>query len=234
MEQTLTTPRTVLLAGATSAAGVAITRALMRQGAQVLAVGSNQQRLDDKLSFATARFEADLGDETQVQDLAQRVHATQGRIDALLHLVGGWRGGKGIPGQTDADYQFLHRSVMTTLRHTTKVFYQDLLDSPAGRLGIVSSQAVSTPTPSNANYGAVKAAAEFWVQAIARDFSKQAPQAAASIWVVKALTDQRPQAPGSKLAGFTHVDELAAAACELLHADPAHVNGERIVLPGLE
>lgn len=234
MKSTTDTQRTVLLAGATSATGVAIARALSAYGARVLAVGSDQHRLDNRLDFATARYRADLGDETQVEQLAQRIHAAHGPVDALFHLVGGWRGGKGIAGQSNGDYEFLHRSVMTTLRHTTKAFYQDLVDSPAGRLAIISSQAVAAPTPSNANYGSVKAAAEFWVQAVARAFSKQAPNAAAAIWVVKALTDQRPEAPGGPLAGYTHVADVAAAALDLITADPALVNGVKLVLPGLE
>lgn len=226
--------RTVLLAGATSASGRAIARALTEHGARVLAVGSNQDRLDEHLGFVTARYRADLGDETEVNELAERVHAEHGPIDMLIHLVGGWRGGKGLAGQSEADYQFLHRSVMSTLRHTSKAFYQDLVDSPAGRLAIISSHAVTAPTPSNANYGSIKAAAEHWVQAVARAFAKQAPAAAAVTWVVKALTDRRPEAAGGKLAGFTHVDEVARAALELLDAEPQHLNGQRISLPGLE
>lgn len=225
--------RTVLIAGATSAAGVATARALAGAGARVLVAGSNQQRLDERLGFATARYRVDLGDEHEVAQLAEAIHAEHGKIDTLLHLVGGWRGGKGIVGQSEADYNFLHYSVMTTLRHTTRTFYQDLVDAPAGRLAIVSSQAVANPTPSNANYGAVKAAAEFWVQAIARAFTKQAPDAAAAIWVVKALTDQRPEGPGSNLAGFTHVDALAEAALGLLTGAAADYNGRRLALPAI-
>ncbi|MFH4043986.1 SDR family oxidoreductase, partial [Acinetobacter baumannii] len=76
--------------------GVATARALSDAGARVLVVGSNQQRLEERLDFATARYQADLGDETEVQSLAKQVHDEHGRIDALIHLVGGWRGGKGI------------------------------------------------------------------------------------------------------------------------------------------
>lgn len=234
MDNTTIADRTILIAGATSASGVATARALSDAGARVLVVGSNQQRLEQRLDFATARYQADLGDETEVQSLAKQVHDEHGRIDALIHLVGGWRGGKGIVGQSSQDYDFLHRSVMTTLRNTTRAFYQDLVDSPAGRLAIISSQAVATPTPSNANYGSVKAAAEFWVQAIARAFAKQAPQAAAVIWVVKALTEQRPEAPDSKLAGFTHVDAVAQAALGLLGTSAGQLNGRRLDLPAID
>ena len=219
--------RLVLIAGATSAAGVAVARELSDAGARVLVVGSNAERLEERLGFTAARYVCDLTDLQAVTALGQQIHAQHGKIDVLLHLVGGWRGGQSITGQSDADWDFLHTSVMTTLRNTTRVFVDDLVASDAGRLAIVSAQAVTNPTPSNANYGAVKAAAEHWVNAIARLFSKQAPQAAALSWVVKALSDKSAtEVP----AGHTPVAILAAAAVELLNADPADLNGQRLPL----
>lgn len=219
--------RLVLIAGATSAAGVAAARELTDAGARVLVVGSNADRLEQRLEFATARYECDLSDPHAVAALAEQVHAEHGTIDVLLHLVGGWRGGKSITGQSDADWDFLHTSVLTTLRNTTRAFVDDLVASEAGRLAIISAQAVTNPTPSNANYGAVKAAAEHWVNAIARLFSKQAPQAAALSWVVKALSDKSlSETP----TGHTSVHSVAAAAVELLAADSAKLNGQRVQL----
>lgn len=221
-------PKLVLIAGATSASGIACAQALAGAGARVLAVGSNQARLDERLPFAAARYACDLSDFTAVQQLALQIHEEQGTIDALIHLVGGWRGGKSITGQRDEDWDFLHTSVLTTLRNTTRAFVDDLVAAPAGRLAIVSAEAVRNPTPSNANYGAIKAAAEHWVNAIARLFSKQAGNAAAFSWVVKALSDQPPaQAP----AGHTPVAYLADAALELLGEEALGRNGALVPLP---
>ncbi|WP_404285581.1 SDR family NAD(P)-dependent oxidoreductase [Glutamicibacter arilaitensis] len=221
------TKQLVLIAGATSAAGAAAARQLVNAGARVLVVGSNAARLDERLGFATARYECDLSDRQAVNDLAEQIHAQHGKIDVLLHLVGGWRGGKSITGQTDADWDFLHISVLTTLRNTTRAFVDDLVASDAGRLAIISAQAVTNPTPSNANYGAVKAAAEHWVNAIARLFSKQAPQAAALSWVVKALSDK---SAGEVPTGHTSVDTVAQAALRLLDAETVEHNGQRLPL----
>ena len=222
------TPRLVLIAGATSASGIACAQALGDAGVRVLAVGSNQARLDERLPFAEARFACDLADFGAVRELAERIHAAYGPIDGLIHLVGGWRGGKSIAGQSDEDWDFLHRSILTTLRNTTRVFVDDLLASPSGRLAIVSAEAVQNPTPSNANYGAAKAAAEHWVNAIARLFSKNAENASAISWVVKALSDS---APGEAAAGHTPVAWLADAALELLSDQSVALNGTRVALP---
>jgi hypothetical protein len=144
-----------------------------------------------------------------------RIHLKFGTIDGLVHLVGGWRGGGGIPGQSDEDWAFLERA-FETLRNTSRIFYDDLVVSPAGRLAVVSSTAVDRPYAGGANYAAAKAAADAWTRAIAQGFSKEAPDAAAAIFVVKSL------------AGLE--DELAARVVGLWNEDPSTINGVRELL----
>src|SRR5690606_11969333 len=92
------------------------------------------------------------------------------------HLVGGWRGGGGIGGQSEEDYRFLEHS-LTALRHLTRVFWDDLVASPAARIAIVSSTAVARPLAGGANYASVKAASEAWIRAVAQGFTRTAREA---------------------------------------------------------
>ena len=209
--------RTVLIAGATSASGEAVASALVAAGAMVLAVGTRPdalERLEQAVPGVDTRV-CDLADRSAVAELAMRVHLKFGPIDGLVHLVGGWRGGGGIPGQTDEDWEFLERS-FTTLRNTTRVFYDDLVASPAGRLAIVSATAVEHPLAGGANYAAAKAAGDAWTRAVAQGFRKEAPNAAAAIFVVKAL------------AGLEGL--LAERVVGLWDADPSTINGVRQLL----
>jgi len=187
--------RLVLIAGATSVSGLAAARVLAEAGARVVAVGRDSRRLD-ALAGAVAGIRTevcDLTEEASVAALAERVHAADGLVDGILHLVGGWRGGGGLAGQTDEDYRFLERS-FTALRHVSRRFDADLRASDAGRLAVVSSTAVARPLAGSANYAAVKAATEAWARAVAQGFAKSArdagePLAAASvIFRVKELT----------------------------------------------
>lgn len=209
--------RLVLIAGATSASGEAVARALVAAGARVLAVGTRQEALD-ALEAAVPGVDTrvcDLADRDAVAELAMRIHLKFGRLDGLVHLVGGWRGGGGIAGQSDEDWDFLERA-FRTLRNTTRVFFDDLAASPAGRLAIVSSTAVDKPYPGGANYAAAKAAADAWVRAIAQGFAKQAPQSAATVFVVKTLEGLE--------------DRLGQDVVGLWEAEAAAVNGRRIPL----
>ncbi|WP_062212108.1 SDR family NAD(P)-dependent oxidoreductase [Demequina oxidasica] len=179
--------RTVMIGGATSTSGFAAVRELTRAGAQVIAVGRDAQKLASLLSSHTQSHDGetsgsvrtevcDLTDEASVARLAQRVHDADGAVDGVLHLVGGWRGGKGLAGQSEADFRFLEGS-FTALRHVSRAFDSDLRASDAGRLAVVSSTAVTRPLAGGANYAAVKAATEAWTRAVAQGYAKDARDA---------------------------------------------------------
>lgn len=194
MTSTPPPPRTILLAGGTSTAGAVAARTALAAGARVVVAG----RDPDKLAALAAELPGirtaacDLTDEAAVRALADDLHREGLRIDGILHLVGGWRGGGGLAGQSEEDYRFLERS-FTALRHVTRAFDDDLRGSDAGRLAIVSSTAVDRPLAGGANYAAVKAASEAWTRAVAQGFAKAARdagqplKAASVIFRVKSL-----------------------------------------------
>jgi 3-oxoacyl-[acyl-carrier protein] reductase len=209
--------RLVLVAGATSTSGEAVARALVAAGASVAAVGMRTDGLEalrDTVPGVTTH-RCDLADRQAVDGLRTSLQAGSGPIDGLIHLVGGWRGGGGLAGQSDEDWEFFDRG-FRTLRNTTRAFADDLAASPAGRLAIVSSTSVDRPTPGGANYAAAKAASETWVRAIAAGFAKSAPNAAATIFVVKTL------------AGLEQ--RLGDEVVRLWHAEPTTINGTRMPL----
>jgi 3-oxoacyl-[acyl-carrier protein] reductase len=180
--------KVVVIAGATSSSGRAVARALVDAGARVVAVGSHQGRLDElEVDIPGVTGErADLTDGDDVLEAAMRVHARVGDVDGVVHLVGGWRGGGGIAGQTEEDYRVLERS-FTALRHVSRVFFDDLVHSDAGRIAIVSSTTVEKPTAGGANYTAIKAASESWMRSLADGFAKAQAPAAAVTFRVSAL-----------------------------------------------
>jgi NAD(P)-dependent dehydrogenase (short-subunit alcohol dehydrogenase family) len=160
-------------------------------------------------------------------------------VDAVIHLVGGWRGAKGIVDQTDEDWDFLERGAITTLRNVSRVFYDDIAASPCGRFVMVSSTAVDKPAAATASYVAAKAAAEAWTMAIADGFRRANDTAgnndggpAAVVVVVKALVDaaMRRDHPERRFPGATDVEDLARAVVGLLDSPGNQLNGTRVRL----
>lgn len=166
------TDRTIVLAGATSASGLASASALIAGGARVIATGRSAERLEP---LRAAGAEAEVADATSLESmtvLAERL----GSVDAVIPLVGGWRGGGGLAGQSDEDFDAL-LPALQAVRATSRAFDTALRAGDAGRFAIVSSTAVARPLAGGANYAAVKAASEAWTRAVAQGFAKAARDA---------------------------------------------------------
>jgi NADP-dependent 3-hydroxy acid dehydrogenase YdfG len=179
----------VVIAGSGSALGDATATALRAAGHEVIEIGPD---------------ECDLRDFTAVQALAQRL----GAVDGVLHLVGGWRGGGGLAGQSDEDWDWLQTMIVGTLRNTTRAFLPAIKASSAGRFAIVSQTGVANPTAGNANYLAAKAAAETWLLAVGNALKNTPGEV--HIERVMALYSDRDVAaePDKDFSRHTHVAEL--------------------------
>jgi NAD(P)-dependent dehydrogenase (short-subunit alcohol dehydrogenase family) len=230
----------VLVTGGSGASGIAVARALRSAGHRVSTVGSDPARIRaaaEQAGDGVAPFVCDLARLDDVRQLRKDVSAAAGPMDAVIHLVGGWRNAKGITDQSDEDWDFLERGAITTLRNVSRVFYDDIAASPNGRFAIVSSTAVSRPSAATASYVAAKAAAEAWTMSIADGFRRSAGkddggQAAAVVLVVKALVDEglRRSHPERSFPGATDVEDLARAVVGLFDSPAAELNGCRLLL----
>ncbi|WP_307428052.1 SDR family oxidoreductase [Pseudarthrobacter defluvii] len=232
-------PARVLVTGGSGASGIAVARALASAGHRVATVGSDQARIRAAAKEAgdgVTPFTCDLADFDGVRQLREQLSVTFGSVDAVIHLVGGWRGAKGISDQSDDDWDFLERGAVTTLRNVSRVFFDDIAASTAGRFAMVSSTAVDKPAAAVASYVAAKAAAEAWTMAMADGFRRISEagggNAAATVLVVKALVDDelRRAHPERKFPGATDVADLAAAVVRLFGAPSTELNGARLRL----
>jgi NAD(P)-dependent dehydrogenase (short-subunit alcohol dehydrogenase family) len=249
---------TVLVAGGSGPSGIAVARSLAQAGMTVYTVGSDSTRIAAAAETAGSGvipLTCDLAVLPAVRELHDELTSRAGRIDGVIHLVGGWRGARGIADQSDEDWDFLETGSLTTLRNVTRVFYGDLVASDAGRFAMVSSTAVTAPAAAVASYVAAKAAAEAWTMAVADGFQRDqlkgtagqsspelpsAPElqdgpelhSAAVVLVLKALVDpaMRSRHPERRFPGFTDVEDLAAAVVGLFEKPAAELNGQRILL----
>jgi NAD(P)-dependent dehydrogenase (short-subunit alcohol dehydrogenase family) len=227
--------RVIAVAGAGGPAGRAAVRRLAAD-AVVAAADADHVRLDEAVAGVgdDGRVEGsvvDLLDARATRAWLDDVVARHARLDGVVHLVGGWRGGKGLTTEALDHWTALEPLLVRTLQHTS-LAAQSALTASSGRFVVVSAAGAGTPTAGNASYAAAKAAAEAWTLALAHAFGRSEGDAAATILVVKALLDDAMRAarPDAAFDGFTHVDDLAETIAGLWDRPSAELNGERLWL----
>jgi NADP-dependent 3-hydroxy acid dehydrogenase YdfG len=228
--------RVIAIAGAAGGLGPSVARRLAAAGATIAATDVSQERLDElraDLDLSAARFDArvvDLLDEQAAGQWALDLGERFGGVDALLHLVGGWRGGQPLAQAPLSDYEWLHDLLVRTVQHATRAFHDALAASEHGRFVLVSSSQAQSPEGTNAAYAAAKAAAESWTLALADSFKDTA--ATANIIVVNAIVTprMREENPDKAFRTFTSAEQIAEAIAFVLSDAAAKMNGKRLSL----
>jgi NAD(P)-dependent dehydrogenase (short-subunit alcohol dehydrogenase family) len=204
--------------------GRAVTRAL---GADHLVIVVDRREDLAQAAAAPVSGEAavvDLLDVDDVMRFRDDVLARHGRIDAVIHLVGGWQGSKTVDLGALEAWDSIAPGVFVTVR-TTTVAFRDALISSGGCYVMVSSTAATKPTAGNVAYATAKAAAETWVGGLAHSFKDTSARAV--VVAVKALVDagMREAQPEQSFPGYTDTADLAASIHGIVGGDAP--NGAR-------
>jgi NAD(P)-dependent dehydrogenase (short-subunit alcohol dehydrogenase family) len=228
--------RVVAIAGVAGGLGPVVAERLAAAGATIAGADISQEHADDVgagLELAAERWDGravDLLDEEATRAWSAALLERFGRVDALLHLVGGWRGGQPLHEEPLSDWALLHDLLIRTVQHTTRAFHGALLASGHGRFVLVSAKQAQAPSNSNAAYAAAKAAAEAWTLAFADGF--EGTSATANIVVVDAILTprMRAQSPGEDFPTFTTAEQIADAIAFLCSDAAEKMNGQRLPL----
>jgi NAD(P)-dependent dehydrogenase (short-subunit alcohol dehydrogenase family) len=227
--------RVIAIAGAGGNLGPTVVRRLAPTGA-VLTLGGREKEPLDALAVEVGveadTTSVDLLDAEAARTWASGIAEHRGRIDALVHLVGGWRGGKPIEEAPLEDWDFLHDLLIRTVQNATRAFAPYLLESGKGRFVIVSSGQAQSPTHTNAAYAAAKAAGEAWTLALADRF--RGSGATANMIVVGSILtpEMREESPERDFSKFTPAEEIAEAVAYLCSDAATSMNGQRLTLRG--
>jgi NAD(P)-dependent dehydrogenase (short-subunit alcohol dehydrogenase family) len=221
----------IAVAGAGGNLGPTVVRRLAPTGAR-LALGGRDKASLDELGVAADTAAVDLLDADDARAWASGIAERAGRVDALVHLVGGWRGGQPIEETPLEDWDALRELLVRTTQHATQAFAPHLVESGSGRFVIVSSAQGQAPTSKNAAYAAAKAAQEAWTLALADRF--KGTGATANIVVVGSILTpaMREESPDKDFSTFTPAEEIAEAIAYLCSDAAASMNGQRLTLRG--
>jgi NAD(P)-dependent dehydrogenase (short-subunit alcohol dehydrogenase family) len=228
--------RVIAIAGAGGGLGPLVAARLAEAGATVAGTDRDPEVLDSlatDLGIPAERWDGrpvDLLDEDAVRGWCAALVERFGRVDGLVHLVGGWRGGGPLHEAPLADWDLLHDLLVRTVQHTTRAFHDQLAGSEHGRFVLVSAKQAQAPSNTNAAYAAAKAAAEAWTLAFADGFAPGG--ATANIVVIDALLTprMREENPGKEFPTFTPAEHVAETTVFLCSDAGEKMNGQRLSL----
>ena len=228
--------RVIAVAGGAGNLGPTVVERLVDAGSSVCVCGRDQARLYELAGSISAPIQTDvvdLLDPAATRDWAAVLEERHGRVDALVHLVGGWRGGTPIEEAPLEDWDWLSALLVRTVQHATQAFAPVLMGSERGRFVLVSTGQAQAPTHTNASYAAAKAASEAWTLALADRF--KGTGATANVVVVGGaiVTPQmRTESPGKDFSSGTPAEGIAEAIAYLCSDAAAPMNGQRLTLRG--
>ncbi len=230
--------RVFAIAGIGGGLGPIVAERLAAAGATVAGTDRDQARIDEvgaSLGVPPERWDGravDLLDEGAAREWCAALLERFGRVDGLLHLVGGWRGGEPLHEAPLEDWELLHDLLIRTVQHTSRAFHDAILAAAQGRFVLVSAKQAQAPSNSNAAYAAAKAAAEAWTLAFADGFAGTA--CTANIVVVDAILTPRMRVenPEGDFSSFTPAEHIAEAIAFLCSDAAGEMNGQRLPLCG--
>jgi len=219
--------RVVLITGATGALGNKTAQTFAVHGHSLVLLDNDQKKLDAltrDLNLPDDHLLAsvvDLRDGATLHSTAEVVAVKFGGVHALIHLVGGWVGGKTLVEASAEDLDFMLSQHVWTTFHLFQAFAPQLSKNGWGRVMIVSASTVPNPPGKTGAYAAAKAAQENLILTLAAELKEKG--VTANIIQVRAIDVE------NKGTGTTP-DEIVAAMLSLFSEEAAKVNGARIPL----
>ena len=221
----------VLITGAHGGLGAFVTAAFLDAGAQV--VGTARQI--DGASFPHPRFEAIPADLTQPHDAARLVADTIlkfRKIDALVHVAGGFAGGAPIHETDDATWDAMLGLNLRAGVNILRAAIPSMREQKRGRIVAIGSRAGVEPSANIAAYSASKAALISLVMTAALENRKLGITANVILPGTIDTPANRQSDPGADRSKWVSPQKLAALALFLTSDDAAEITGAAIPVYG--
>ncbi|MFJ9546566.1 SDR family NAD(P)-dependent oxidoreductase [Streptomyces erythrochromogenes] len=165
--------RVYLVTGASSGIGEATVRLLAAEGATVVGVARkpwSTEALGDRVSTLAA----DLTDPAAARQVVDAVAARHGRLDGLVNNVGALESRTGFLDVTDEQWKNTFEVNFHAAVRMTRAALPALLESGAGSLVHVASEAARYPDPGIVDYAASKTALLSLSKSLAAEFGTRA------------------------------------------------------------
>ena len=232
------TNRVAVITGATGGLGSVVTHELATRGANLALLDIDPAKLEtftESLSLPTSRLLArtvNLLDPAETKSAAEAIVAKFGKIDILLHLVGGWTGGKSLLEAPADDLTFMLNQHVWTSFNVVQAFVPHLIKNGWGRVVMITSPFAARPNAKGGPYAVGKSGQEALMLTLSQEL--KGTGVTANLLQAKTIDAKREKvsSPSPDNAFWTTPEELTAGILHLLSEEARTINGAKIPMFG--
>lgn len=205
----------VAISGGLGALGSTVTQGFVKRGAKVIVPFVSEMRLNtvliDHPGMAQAvRFDrVDLGNSGHVKKFVETIREREGRLDILINLAGGYRGGINIEESSSSEFAYMMEQNFKTLYLVTRDALPLMRESGAGRIVNVGSRGGLRGTAGNAAYAIAKSAVIRFTEALSEEVKHDGINVNCVCPSIIDTPGNRMEMPDMDPAGWVTAEEVA-------------------------
>jgi NAD(P)-dependent dehydrogenase (short-subunit alcohol dehydrogenase family) len=228
----------IVITGASGALGKEVAKECIDEGAEVFALVRNVNKLKELTeavgdsSTKLLPIEADVTDYNSIKSAFDAVLQKRKKVDCLLNIAGGFRGGKFIADMPVEDWLFMLDLNLNSVFYASKIAMGIMAGHGGGKIVNVAAMSIFDIKPKKAAYNVAKAGVVALTQALAvegKAFNIQVNAIAPSTILTEANVKDMPDADYSKWVTPARIAETMIYLCSNAADD---ITGTVIRMPG--
>ena len=223
--------KVVLITGAKGSLGSFVTQRFLATGATVVGISRSISQAD----FPEANFVALPVDFTKAGAAGKAVESVVsrfGRLDALVHLLGGFAGGQTLAETDDATWEQMCDLNLTSAFYVLRAVIPHLRKSGKGRIIAIGSLTAAEPHAGLGAYVTFKAALTMLVRTVASENKDAGLTANVVLPGTMDTPTNRKSMPGADFSKWVRPGDVADLVLWLADDRAAHITGTAISVDG--
>jgi len=223
--------RVVIVTGAKGGLGSFVTQAFLEAGATVIGVSRSISKSDFPHSSFVA-MPAELSSLDAARHVVDSVVAGHKRVDAAVHLIGGFAGGQSVEDTEDETIDRMLDLNFRSAFHLVRAVVPHMRRQKSGRIVAVGSRSAVEPSGGSAAYGASKAALVSLIRSVAAENAEFGIAANVVLPGTLDTAANRAANPSADFPKWVDPRQVAAALLHLASESSSGVNGAVIPIYG--
>jgi NAD(P)-dependent dehydrogenase (short-subunit alcohol dehydrogenase family) len=223
--------RVVLVTGAKGGLGTFVTEGFLKQGATVIGASRSILPEDFPLPNFTA-MPVDFTKASMVQSAIDSVAQRFGTLDVVVHVLGGFAGGKTVTETDDTTWQQMQELNLNSAFYVLRASIPHLRRSASGRIIAIGSLSAVEPHAGLGAYVVSKQALVALVRTVALENKDTALTANVILPGTMDTPANRKAMPGADFSKWLKPEDVAEMAIWIASEQSAHINGAILPIDG--